>query len=574
MTRIRWILVWALLGGALVAVWLWWVRPKKVDMASYAPANSLVYLESNRPLAIVEAITETDAWNVVAQVIGSPRERPRHPWFQRFVGWTGIGPVQSVILSRAQLAVVVTDLGTTAEGDTIKIRPQGAVLIETHTAESRIRVPVEENLKKLALMTYGRPTLRRTSIDGVEFIEWTAPEGSRQIITAIVGSLVIVGNSEQSVKNCLTVSQQRGPSLKDDPDLQRMRRQLAGDSALTFGYVPSASSPRLLSVGVPLILGRAPDDLELQRLLTTAAGKVFGSLGWSSHAFMKGIEDRYLISLQPSVIARLKQDFTPAQRSSQIQRLVPDDTYSVTYYKFENPAGTWQDLKGTVASQLDVLSAILFSSLLKAALVPYGIDEPEKFLEAATTELVTLRLDQGERSMLIAGVRDRESLRELVRKKMAMNSRKVGAGEIEIFEDTQNEMAAAFVEDFVVMGSTIDVRRFIETARAKAALSGERSQRMTFFVPLSSKANITTYTDDSERVRSFISAIVAANSGRTEPSVRIEQLIGGLPYSATETTLGAQGIERTTRSPLGQFSTLLPLLFPEPVNLNKGAQSQ
>jgi hypothetical protein len=543
-------------------------------MASYAPANSLVYLESDRPLAVVEAIAQTDAWDVVAQVIGSPRERPRQAWLQRFVGWTGIGPVQSVILSRAQLAVVVTDLGTTAEGDTLKIKPQGAVLIETHTAEGRIRAPVEENLKKLAQMTYGRPTLRRSSIDGVEFIEWTAPEGSRQIIAAIVGSLVIVGNSEQSVKDCLTVSQQRGPSLKDDPDLQRMRRQLAGESALTFGYVPSASSPRLLSVGVPLILGRAPDDLELQRLLTTAAGKVLGSLGWSSHAFMKGIEDRYLITLQPSVIARLKQDFTPVQRSSEIQRLVPDDAYSVTYYKFENPAGTWQDLRGTVSSQLDVLSAILFSSLLKTALVPYGIEEPEKFLAAATAELVTLRLDQGERSMLLAGVRDRESLRELLRKKMATIPPKVGAAEIEVFEDLQNEMAAAFVEGFVVTGSTLDVRRFIEATKTKAAFGADRSQRITFFVPLSSKANIITYTDDSERVRSFISAIIAANTRRSEPSVSIEKLIGVLPYSATETTLGEQGIERTTRSPLGQFSTLLPLLFPEPVNLNKGAQSQ
>jgi hypothetical protein len=286
---------------------------------------------------------------------------------------------------------------------------------------------------------------------------------------------------------------------------------------------------------------------------------------------MKGIEDRYLITLQPSVIARLKQDFTPVERGSQIQRFIPDDAYSVTYYKFGNPAGTWEDLKGTVASQLDVLSAILFSSLLKAALVPYGIDEPEKFLGAATAELVTFRWDQGERPMLIAGVRDRESLRELLRKKMATNSRSVGAGEIEIFEDTQNEMAGAFVEDFVVMGSPIDVRRFIATARSKAA-SGEGSRRMTFFVPLSSKANIITYTDDSERVRSFISVIIAANTARTGPSVRIEQLIEGLPYSATETMLGEQGIERTTRSPLGQFSSLLPLLFPEPANLTKGSQ--
>src|SRR5438309_2096914 len=292
MKRTRWVLLLTNLAILTIGGWLWGVKPIRVDMAIYAPATSLLYLESNRPFEVVETLVSTDAWKVVEKASGTPvTARPNH-WLQSLVGWTGIGPIQSVILARAQVAVVVTDLGATEEGDTLRVRPEGAVLIETHTPEHRIRPPVEGVLKKLAQITYGTPTSRRTDVDGVEFIEWIAPEGSRQIVATIVGSLVIVGNSQQAVRNCLAVSLRHSRSLKEDPELDRTRRQLAADRALTFGYVPLEKSARLLSVGVPLILGRPPADSEFQRLINTNAAKVFGSLGWSSHPFMSGIEDR------------------------------------------------------------------------------------------------------------------------------------------------------------------------------------------------------------------------------------------------------------------------------------------
>jgi len=571
MTRLRWVWLLGLLAISLVAAWLLWVRPEKVDMAIYAPATSLLYLESNRPLTVVDTIVGTDAWRIVDKASGTqPAAQPKD-WLQSFIGWTGIGPIRSVILARAQLAVVVTDLGTTEDGETLRVKPEGAVLIETHTTESRIRPPVEEALKKLAEITYGKPTARRTTIDGVEFIEWIAPEGSRQIVATIVGSLVIVGNSEQAVRSCLAVSLRRSSSLKEDPGLERMRLQLAGDRALTFGYVPSANSPHLLSVGVPLVMGRAPGDSEFQRLVTTNAAKVFGSLGWSSHPFRNGIEDRYLISLQPAIIARLKPNFARARTITEIQRRWPDHVHSVTYYRFEDPAAVWQDLKAAASSQMDVLSAVVFSSLLKSALLSYGIDEPEAFLSAVKGELLTLRLDQnGDRTMIIAGVRNQESLREIVKKRLGPNSRSDRVGDAEIREDSKGEWAVSLSKDVVVLGSPLDVRRYSEGAGVNSTMmKDEDLRKITFFSPFSSSANIVTYTDDSDRITVFISAILAAKGSQSLASGPIEALIAELPYSATETTLGEQGFERVTKSPLGQFSTLLPLLIPEKPGLTK-----
>jgi len=565
MRRTRWILLFAVILIIVIGVWLWWAKPNNVDMATYAPADSLLYLEANHPIEVVEAVAGTQAWKAIEGVMGGQPSPPAKPWLQAFIAWTGIGPIKSVILARAQVAVVLTDLHTAEEGDSLNIKPEGAVLIETHTSERRIKPTFEEALKMLAEKTYGRPTSRRVMIDGVEYIEWISPEGSRQIVGTVVGSLVVIGTSEQVVQNCLGVALGRRPSLKDDPELHAMRLQLGSRHALTLGYVPPGNSARLLAVGLPLLLGRAPGDSEFQRLITNGAAKVFGSLAWSSNTYSTGIEDRYLINLQPAIVARLKPTFGTNNINSQMQRVIPNDVYSVTSYRFTNPAAAWLSLKTAVSSQVDALSTIVFASLLKSALLSYGIDNPESFLEAVGGELLTLRLDENaEHSILIAGVRDRAALRQVVTGKMSLNPRNSGSAASELFEDAQGEFAATLSDEFIVMGSSEDVRRYSETSRTPAALlTADNQRRMTFFASSRASANVVTYTNDGDRVRSFISALVAAKGARTVSSERVEEAIAALPYSVTETTLEERGIARTTRSPLGQFSTLLPLLFPD-----------
>jgi hypothetical protein len=574
MTRSRWILLLALFMVAAVTSWLWWVRPRKVDMAAYAPADSMLYLEANQPLEVLETIANTDAWKALEGITGAPNA-PRNSWLEGFIKRTGIGPIQSVILARAQIAAFVTDLGTTEEGDTLRIKPEWAILIETHTSEGRIKAPFEHALKALAEKTYGQPISRRTTLDGVDFIEWSAPEGSRQIVGALIGSLLIIGNTEHAVQNCVAVSLGRRKSLKDDSELRRLRVQLGGERALTFGYVPPGNSARLLAVGLPLLLGRAPGDSQFQRLITSAAANIFGSLGWTSGAYLTGIEDRYLITLQPSIVARLKPNFSSPNISSQMQRLAPDDVYSVTSYKFANPAATWQSLKTAVSSEVDALATIVFSSMLKSSLLSYGINDPESFLAAVNGELLTLRLyENAERSILIGSMQDRATLRDIVTKKMGLTPQR-DHGELEVFGDSQGEFAACFIGDFIVLGSSADVRRYGKTRKANAELNAAKLKRMTFFGPSSSSSNVVTYADDGNRVRSFISAIIAAKGRPAVTLGRIEESVAGLPFSVTETTLGDHGIERVTRSPLGQFSTVLPFLVPEhPSSKQTGAQTK
>ena len=556
---------------AIVTSWLGWVRPVPVDMAIYAPADSILYLEANQPLEVIETLAHTDAWQLFERTRETPRGVPGNRWLQSFMRWTGIGPIESVVLARAQVAAVVTDLGTVEEGDTLSIKPEVAVLIETHTSAGRIRVPFENALKALAERTYGHPHPRQFTLDGVDFIEWTAPKGSRQIIGTIIGSLAIIGNSQHAVQNCVAVSLRRRRSLKqDDPELSRMRLQLGEGDFLTFGYVPSNNSARLLAVGLPLMVGRAPADSQFQRLVTTGAAKLFGSLGWTSRAYRSGIEDRYLISLQPAIASRLEPNFGHHNVNSQMQHLLPDDVYSVTSYKLANPAATWQSLKTTISSQVDVLSTIVFSSLLKSSLLSYGINDSDAFLGAVNGELLTLRLDENsERSILIGHVPDRATLRELITKKLGFTKPVDHFDQMETFEDPQSEFAARLIGELIVVGPSADVRRYDAIKLTGTKVNPEKLKRITFFAPSSTSANIVTYTDDANRVRSFMSAIIAAIGASGVTSRQIEEVIAGLPFSVTETTLDDRGVERVTRSPLGQFSTVLPLLVPEQLTAAK-----
>lgn len=568
MTRTRWLLFTAVLLLVILGSWLWWVRPRAVDMATFAPADSLLFLESNNPADVVATLTSTDAWKLVDNLTGNQRRAGSSIWFKKFVRWTGIGPTNSVIFTRAQLGVVVTDLGVEQDDETLTVKPEGALLVETHTSASRSKPAVEQALKKFAETAYGQPTLKRTTVDGFEFIEWLAPRGSRKIVATIVGTLVIVGNTERAVQKVLAVALGKQPSLKGDGDLQRLRMDLQAEQALAFGYVPASNSARLLSVALPMVLGRAPGNTEFEKLIGSASAKVVASLGWSSIPFMSGIEDRYRVSLQPAIVAKLQESFSCEQSDSNSQPVLPENFSSVTYYRFQNPTRAWQGLKTSVSSQVDAVSAILFSTLLRSALVPYGINDPEKFLSLVEPPVLTLRLDP-DSPMLIARVRDPTAMRELLLKGLGFQliDQKPNA---EAFKNSESEFVARFVNGVVVIGSEPEVDRYAE----KGATASPNSPAMSpqgLLTPLSNSSCVLTYTNDADRVRVFVSTVATAGGTSPQWSDQSEHLLRSLPYSTTETALEERGIERITRSALGQFSMLLPLVFPaRPTNENSG----
>jgi hypothetical protein len=530
-------------------------------MANYAPADSLVYVESNSLLEIADSIAGTDAWKALHPFIQTDLVQTPNPWAARFLAWTGIGPTFKVILCRAQLAMVMLDLGASEEGDTLTIRPEAAFIVETHTSERRIRETVEQALAQFAEKSYEHPTFQRTNADQTEYLVWTAPGGNRQIVATIEGSVVIVGNSQRAARACLEVRRGHSASLSQNPELRQMRTNLTAGS-LAFGFVSSSHAAQLLSLGAPLLIGRSPGDLKLERAIATGAAKVLGGIGWSSQLNRGGIEDRYLFSLQPSVVSRLRPVFRGSATATRGLDLLPDDVHSFTIYNFEDPAATWRTFATAVSAQLDTLSAVVFTSLAKSALVPYGVEQPEQFLQAVGPELITARLKpDAERSLLIARVRNESVLEEILLKGAQVRRERIGENELKVFSDKR---AIVFYEGYLLMGLENEVRSCLKTKNGESTTGKLKSDKLSQFASLSSSTPLVTYTNEATHLQNLLLAIRRASTANKALSAgaEVDRAISSLPYSATETMLGEQGIERRTRSSLGQFSTLIMLLLP------------
>src|SRR2546428_12893806 len=120
MRRISQLFAIALLLLLVAGAWFWWNQPKSVDMAAYAPADSLVYIESNSVIDVAQTIAQTDAWRALGPYLGMNVGRAQDHRLTYIAKWTGMGSAESVIAARAQLAFVMLDLNATGKGDTLE----------------------------------------------------------------------------------------------------------------------------------------------------------------------------------------------------------------------------------------------------------------------------------------------------------------------------------------------------------------------------------------------------------------------------------------------------------------------
>jgi hypothetical protein len=556
----------------LAAVWVWWNRYQKVDMAAYVPAETLVYLEANSLPDITSAVTTTDAWKALAAPAGIKPSMGELGWLSRLAMWTGVGPAEAVVFSRAQVAVAVLGFDAADAGETLKVKPRYAVVIETHTSSARARAAVEKRVGDFARRAYTDPRVERRQMDGSALVVWSSPNGDRRIMAAITESVAVIGNDETTVRTCLAVRRGERQSLAGDAQLEAMRERVAGHGALAFGYVSPAGAARLLEVGATLYAGRFLEDPRAQGAMAATlpqlASKILGSLGWSARMTGGILEDRYFLSLPSGVTARLRDPLIPPDTmSAGASEFLPADTFSLSRYNLRDPEAAWRGLNGALISQLDTLGAFIVSQFMEVALKPYRIDQPDTFLRAVGSEIVTARLDNsGASTVTIVQARDEKSLRELIQRRLGAGSKTERVGEAELLIAAEEERgAAAFLDGRLLMGAATDVRRCLE-ARTKGATLNQSTafKEAGRLASMNSPANVVTYTDDRESARTFITAIASQRGASGQPfsETELERALGQMPFAVSATRLIEGGFERTTRSSFGQFGTLAAQFAP------------
>ncbi len=546
------VLLLILIGGAFV----WFNRPTKVDLANYAPADSLLYVELNSPAELVHAIQNSDVWKAAAPITRSNKSSENK--LATVAAQAGIGPIEAVLFARSQLALVVVGLNTSEENDTLRVKPEVALIAETHTSPWRTTPAVTDAVKHLASFAYGASNCTSRTAD-VEYVECTVAGGERKILAAIDDTLVVVGNTENAVRSCLEARRGTRPSMVTDPELARVRSSLASDKPLAFGYISAANSAKLFSWAAPLWMGRGPGDQPMQQLLTVSAGKILRGVAWTAVSTGRGIEDRYLFSLEPDVVSRLQPAFETAERDENFWKLVPNSFQSLTIYRSKEPDVAWRSLDSAVALKLDALPAVLFGELLKSSLSTYGIGNPKEVLTTLTPPLLTLKPSAAvEGSVLVARVNDEARLkRSLVQDAFKSANGQIVEG-IQAQLDPEIEFSAVFADGYVLMGRTENMESCLAALRRSQAIQDSKVKQSA----QESSAPILTVANDELRLTNFISTLLMLQ-GRRLSAEEIESLHNTLrdyTFSSTETRLSSAGIERKTRSAFGQFSTFTSLL--------------
>jgi hypothetical protein len=539
----------------LVAGYVWLNQPRKVDLAGYAPADSLLYVELNSPAEVARAIQDSEVWKAATPITHSQAGSENK--LATIGARAGIGPIGAVLFARSQIAVVVTGLKTSEENDTLRVRPEVALIAETQTSSWRTKPAVADAVRNLATFAYGPSTCTERTADA-DYIECSANGGERKIVAAIDDTLVVVGNTENAVRSCLEARRGARPSMLSDPELPRVRSSVALDKPLAFGYISASSSAKLFTWAAPLLMGRAPSQ-QLEQLLVASAGKILRGVAWTAVSTGRGIEDRYLFSLEPDVVSRLQPAFETAARDENFWKLVPASFQSLTIYRSKEPSVAWRSLDAAVSMKLDALPAVLFGPILQSSLSTYGIGDPKEVLATLEPPLLTLRPSPAvEGSVLVARVRDEARLR----RSMAQVMFKSGSGQIveglQSELDPETEFSCVFADGYVIMGKTETMLAALAALRKSQTVQDAKVKQPA----RDSSAPILTLANDELRLTNFVSTLLMLQGRRlsAEEIANLQKSLSDFTFSSTETRLSSAGIERKTRSAFGQFSTFTSLL--------------
>jgi len=564
MKFLRTSLVLLLLFVLIAAAWLWFNRTSPIDLAKYAPADSVLYVELNSPSDVARAIQQTDVWKAAAPITHSQPSSSNK--LALMAARAGIGPIDAVLFARAQLALVVVGLNASEQGDTLRVKPEFALIAETHTSGWRTKPTVVSAVKQLASFVYGASNCNERSADA-EYVECSVAGGERKIVGAIDGTMVVIGNTENAVRSCLEAKRGTRPNILSDPELRRVRSSLVSDQTLGFGYVSASNSAKLFSWAAPLVMRVGPGNLQLEQLLAVSAGKILRGVAWTAMSKGGGIEDRYLFSLEPEVVSHLRPAFEMTARDENVWKLVPEDFESLTIYRSKEPAAAWRSLDSAVALKLDVLPAVLFGTLLKSSLTPYGISDPKEVLTTLAPPLLTLRPSAAvEGSVLVARVTDEPRLRRSLAQEIFRGSNGRIFEGIQAELDPELEFSAVFSDGYVLLGKTENMQLCLAALRKSEAMNADNKIKQA---SEESSAAILTYANDELRLRNFISTVMMLQGRRlsAEETAGLQNSLRDYSFSSTETRLGSTGIERKTHSAFGQFSTFISMLSADSSNV-------
>ena len=558
----------------LACSWIFSQRVQRVAMESYVPESALGYFEVRDLPQLLDNFTSTTAWQKLAPVYGLPDKLSYLGKAGAFARWTGIGPVESVVLSRAQVAAVITGIEVRGE----EVRPRLAIIAETHTGENRLRAVIEERLPQLAGRAYGQPIREATEYLGVPVMVFRAPQGERRLLSAQIGGEWIVANHPDSMRACIETRLGRSPSMANSNFYLKAARPMVegttSNGSDLFAFVSGQGVVRLMQFASNLVAGKVtsatPFTGALEGLLADISARTVDAAAYSA-SFEKGVVvSRYALLFKPALAEKLNASIrTGANDKEGLEpralKLAPATVRDVTVINVENPITALDNLELAISSQLGTgQSFILHRVFIGAREALLGLKPNENPAPAFGNEIATISFSDAlaDRVLLIAA-RDRRLLQHFAEKFLtgggaAIQREKYRNIEL-IVSSNRQRGAAAFVGEFLALGETEQLKHLIESQQPGQSLTASpqfaSAQHTAHSVP------VVSYSSVKAEIAEMMTALVRRVNGKAEPhSADPQSALAALPFASSTTSLNAQGLFIESAAPFGNFPLLISLL--------------
>ena len=502
-------------------------KSEPTDLRSLAPAETLVYLETNDLSRALGAITESRAFQDAAK---------RTPDFSALKGMQTAIAVTGFEASENQV---------TAENSILNFKPRFVAVADTHTWNRYALSFTEERLGDFVNETYGgEVTLEAQEKNGGKSFVWTAKDG-RKAFAFVKNSKIFFSNDETALEKSLAVARGEADSLVKNESLGRMRE--TAKEALAFGYISTDGVAQISNfAGVSTAVGATEDGdarsfiaRVLPQILRGSVKEVF----WTAERTEQGIEDKYSVTLTPESASVLKETLVSGSAAppSNSAEYLPADVFSATRYNLQNPQIAWNSLLLVAGKTADATSAKILIAYSGSLLEPYGVSDAEGFLSAVDSEIWTAAFDaEGEKSVVIAGVKDAEKLKKMFAEaKFKPGIKTLENPDIWLSED--GATTAALSSDKLILGDTESVGKCLATK--SSAQNFTRAPAWKKFGETNAVA-VTYGRDSTEKTIDVLSEKKAEN-------------IQVLTNYTTETRFNSSGFERKTVSPFGLIGRIL-----------------
>lgn len=525
--------------SVFICVYLWIIfllscHSKPTDLRSLAPVETLVYLETNDLGETLESLTESKAFEELA------KEK-----------------ADFSALENVQFAVAVTGFETSeqeigGERAILSFKPRFVAIADTHAWNFNAVSIAENQVGRLARQNYGENVkLEKSEKAAAEFLVWTSVGDGRKMFAAVSQGIIYVGNDESLIDKCLAVKGGAADNLLKNKDLARAKEKAKSENQIAFGYVSPGGVARIANLaGVSAAVSAIETDEGrgfIARIVPPILQKSVREISWTASKTEQGIEDKIFVATNPEVSAVLKETLqTSARARTNAAEFLPADVVSATRYNLKNPQTAWRGLLLTVAKQTDSVTGRFLAQFSNSLLESYGVADADTFLSAVDSEIFTARIDEeGEKLIAVVAVKDSEAVKKSIGA-IDFKSEPEKNENALIWKSGDDEFAAAFVENKLILGEYENVLKCLEAGR-----SGRNFTKNQYFQKFNEGESVAvTFAKDAESTKKIVELL-----GEVKDENRKINFI-----SLTETAFTEKGIERRTVSAFGLIGSILEKL--------------